>query len=97
MVQWDAQTQSKTSGQRASFFESFTRRLDTYMSSVAPKIEAEAQRMVNTLNDKVVPQVRRQSSSALHTAAIELHRMAEYLERGPSASTSSRAAGKESR
>ncbi len=47
------------------------------------ELEAEARRLVGYLNDEVVPRIRRESSTVLRAAAVEMDRWAEYLDRGP--------------
>ncbi len=47
----------------------------------AAKAEAEVRRVIAQLNDEVVPEVRRDGSRALRTAAAELLKLAERIER----------------
>ncbi len=44
------------------------------------KTEAEVRRLITYLNDEVVPDVRRQSSSALKIAADRLQELAKSLD-----------------
>jgi hypothetical protein len=44
-------------------------------------LDKEAERLVAYLNEEVVPAVRKHSSQALRTAAKELARAADYMER----------------
>lgn len=44
------------------------------------RTEAEVQRLIQYLNDEVVPDVRRQSSSALKVAAERLQDLAKSLD-----------------
>ena len=44
------------------------------------RTEAEVRKLVQYLNDEVVPDVRRQSSSALRTAAQRLQELAKSLD-----------------
>jgi hypothetical protein len=67
--------------QVGSSFESFGRKMDEHLNGVAPKIEEEVHKVITYLNDEVVPQVRRNSSEALRTAAEQLGRLAEHLDR----------------
>ena len=46
------------------------------------KTEAEVRRLITYLNDEVVPDVRRQSSSALKVAAGRLQELAKSLDDG---------------
>lgn len=63
-----------------STFESFGRKVDERVGNIAPRMEEEVQRVIAYLNDIVVPQVRRNSSSALRAAAEQLGKLAEHLE-----------------
>ena len=63
-----------------STFENFGRKVDAQFGNVGPKIEEEVRRVITYLNDEVVPQVRRNSSSALRSAAEQLSRLAEHLD-----------------
>ena len=46
----------------------------------AVKAEAEVRRVITYLNDEVVPEVRRDGSRALRSAAAELLKLAERME-----------------
>ncbi len=63
-----------------STFESFGRKVDARVGNIGPKVEEEVRRVITYLNDEVVPQVRRNSSTALRTAAEQLSKLAERLE-----------------
>jgi hypothetical protein len=65
------------SGQR---FGNFGRRMDVRMGEWGPKIEGEVKRVIAYLNDDVVPEVRRNSSTALRAASQRLARLAEHLD-----------------
>ena len=69
-----------------STFEQFGRKVDARVGSFAPKMEDEVRRVIAYLNDQVVPQVRRESSTALRAAAEQLSRLAERLEEQRAAS-----------
>jgi hypothetical protein len=43
-------------------------------------VEEELRLFTNYLNDEVVPDVRRHSSAALRTAAVELQKLAQKLD-----------------
>ena len=58
-------------------FERIGKKLD----GALPKAEEEVQRVIKFLNDKVVPEVRTHSSKALRTAAEQLGKLAEYVDR----------------
>ena len=81
-----------------STFETFGRKVDARMGNIAPKVEEEVQRVIAYLNDIVVPQVRRNSSSALRVAAEQIGKLAEHLEQnGPAAQRASTPAAEEHR
>ena len=61
-------------------FESFGRRVDEHLNNVSPKIEEEVRKVIDYLNDEVVPQVRRNSSDALRIAAEHLEKLAKHLD-----------------
>jgi hypothetical protein len=63
-------------------FENFGRKFDEHLGNIGPRVEEEVKRVIAYLNDEVVPQVRRNSSEALHAAADQLNRLAEHLDRG---------------
>ncbi len=50
------------------------------LREAAGHVENDVRRLVNYLNDEVVPDVRRNGSDALRAAAAELHRLAERME-----------------
>lgn len=60
--------------------EDFGRKLDREISDSIPKIEAEVKKVISYLNDKVVPEVRNQSSRALRAASEQLARLANALD-----------------
>jgi hypothetical protein len=70
--------ESKSSKTR---FEDFGRKIDEHLSDARPKVEEEVKKVIVYLNDEVVPEVRRNSSQALRTAAEQLTRLAEYLDK----------------
>jgi hypothetical protein len=53
---------------------------DEKVQGAAHRVEDEVQRLIGYLNDEVVPDVRRQGSSALRVAADRLHELARSLE-----------------
>ena len=61
-------------------FESFGRKVDEHLNSFSPRIEEEARRVIDYLNDEVVPQVRRHSSQALRIAAEHFEKLARHLD-----------------
>ena len=50
------------------------------VQDAADRAEAEVQRVIRFMNDEVVPDVRRHSSSALRTAAEQLRALAQTLD-----------------
>ena len=44
------------------------------------RAEEELQRLIRNMNDEVVPDVRRHSSTALHAAADSLHKLARKMD-----------------
>jgi len=65
----------------SSPFESFGRKVDEQFSNVAPRVEEEVRKVIAYLNDEVVPKVRQNSSEALRTAADQLRKLADHMER----------------
>ena len=60
------------------------------IEDTAVKAETEVRRVIAYLNDEVVPEVRRDGSRALRTAANELVKLAERMEgRRPAAGSGS--------
>jgi hypothetical protein len=45
------------------------------------RLEDEVRRVIQYINDEVVPEVRRNGSSALRTAAAELEKLANHMDR----------------
>ncbi len=62
-------------------FEEFGRKVDQHIGSAAPRVEEEVRKVIDYLNDEVVPKVRQNSSEALRIAADQLCKLADYLER----------------
>ena len=62
-------------------FENLGRKLDQNFGEAADKMERESERMIAYLNDEVVPAIRQGSTKALRTAAEQLNRLAEYMDR----------------
>jgi hypothetical protein len=46
----------------------------------AAQAEGEVQRLIRYMNDEVIPDVRKQSSTALRTAAEQLQKLAEKMD-----------------
>jgi len=62
-------------------FEEFGRKVDEHINNVSPRVEEEVRKVINYLNDEVVPKVRQNSSEALRMAADQLRKLADHLER----------------
>ncbi len=65
-------------------FQKFGRKLDEEFSEAAEKFEREKEKAITYLNNEVVPAIRNHSSKALRTAAEQLSRLAEYMEKNRS-------------
>jgi len=72
---------SKDAANRKPRFEHLGRKLDENLGDAAEKLEKESERMIAYLNDEVVPAIRHGSTRALRTAADQLNRLAEYMDR----------------
>lgn len=67
----------------SSRFEDFGKKVDERFNQVKPRIEEELKKVIAFLNDQVVPQLRQDSSQALHAAADRLRRLAQQLDDSP--------------
>jgi F0F1-type ATP synthase membrane subunit b/b' len=65
-------------------FERIGRKLDEEFGEAAQKLEREKERVITYLNNEVVPAIRNHSSKALRTAAEQLSRLAEYMDKNRS-------------
>ena len=61
-------------------FEDMGRKVDERMGDFPDRFEAEVKRVITYLNDRVVPELRENSSKALRLAAEQLNKLAEHLE-----------------
>lgn len=61
-------------------------RLPEHFKETAARVEDELRNLAAYINDEVVPDVRRYSSEALRTAAIEFNKLAQKMEEGRSTS-----------
>lgn len=61
-------------------FENFGRKIDEHFGVCGDKLEDDVKRVITYLNDKVVPEVRENSTKALRIAAEQLSRLADHLE-----------------
>jgi hypothetical protein len=55
-------------------------RWEQQMREVAARVEEELRRVVSTINDEVVPEIRINGSRALRVAAAELQKLAQYID-----------------
>ena len=62
-------------------FENIGRKMDEHFGVCSDKLEDDVKRVITYLNEKVVPEVRENSSKALRIAADQLARLADHLER----------------
>ncbi len=56
------------------------RKWEQTLEDLGTKTEAEVQRVIRYLNDEVIPDVRRDGSRALRSAAEELLKLAQRME-----------------
>jgi hypothetical protein len=75
---------SETDPKRKVSFERFGRKLDEEFGDAARKLEQESDRVINYLNNEVVPAIRNRSSKALRVAAEQLQKLAEFMDRSRS-------------
>jgi hypothetical protein len=68
------------SGTSTGRFENIGRRMDEHFGACSDRIEDDVNKVIQFLNEKVVPEVRQNSSKALRTAAEQLGRLADHLE-----------------
>lgn len=64
-------------------------RWEQQLRDAARHVEEDLRRVVNYINDEVVPDVRQNSSHALHFAAKELEKLAQKMDDRRSATTGS--------
>jgi hypothetical protein len=62
-------------------FESFGRKVDEHFGGCSERLEEDVKKVITYLNEKVVPEVRENSTKALRIAAEQLARLADHLER----------------
>ena len=65
-------------------FERIGRKLDAEFGEAAQKVEREGERVIAYLNNEVVPAIRNHSSKALRSAAEQLSKLAEYMDKNRS-------------
>lgn len=66
--------------QASGRFENMGRRMDEHFGTCAGRVEEDVKKVITYLNERVVPEVRENSSKALRIAADQLARLAERLE-----------------
>jgi hypothetical protein len=71
-------------GPKKAPFERMGRKLDAEFGEAAQKLEKESERVIAYLNNEVVPAIRNHSTKALRTAAEQLSRLAEYMDKNRS-------------
>jgi hypothetical protein len=64
----------------SSRFGDFGKKVDERFNQALPRVEEEVKKVIAYLNDQVVPQLRQDSSQALHAAADQLRKLAEQLD-----------------
>jgi hypothetical protein len=62
-------------------FENLGRKMDEHFGGCGDKLEEDVKRVITYLNERVVPEVRENSTKALRIAAEQLARLADHLER----------------
>jgi hypothetical protein len=62
-------------------FENLGRKMDEHFGGCGDKLEEDVKRVITYLNERVVPDVRENSTKALRIAAEQLARLADHLER----------------
>jgi hypothetical protein len=67
-------------GNSSNRFENFGKKVDERFNQVKPRVEEELKKLIDYLNDQVVPQLRQGSSDGLRAAAERLHKLAEQLD-----------------
>jgi gas vesicle protein len=68
--------------QAGDSFRDFGRKVEDKFNDTMPRVEEEVKKVIAYLNDEVVPGVRQNSSKALKSAAEQLAKPAEKLDRG---------------
>lgn len=66
---------------RSDDFGNLGRKVEEKFKDVMPRVEEEVKKVINYLNDEVVPEVRQNSSRALRSAAEQLAKLADRLDR----------------
>lgn len=69
------------SNQPGHGFENFGRKIDETVNKAVPRVEDELKKVIDYLNNEVVPKVRENSSKGLRVAADQLTKLADHLDR----------------
>jgi hypothetical protein len=75
---------SQQDGPKNAPFERIGRKLDAEFSEAAQKVDRESERVINYLNNEVVPAIRNHSTKALRVAADQLNKLAEFMDKNRS-------------
>jgi hypothetical protein len=67
-------------GNSSSRFEDFGKKVDERFNQVRPRVEEELRKVIDYLNDQIVPQLRQDSAQGLRAAADRLGKLAEQLD-----------------
>jgi hypothetical protein len=67
----------------SSRFENFGKKVDERFSQAIPRVEEELRKVIDLLNDQIVPHLRQGSSQVLNAAADQLRKLAQQLDDGP--------------
>lgn len=67
--------------QTSGRFENLGRKMDEHFGGCSDRLEDDVKRVITYLNDRVVPEVRENSTKALRIAAEQLARLADHLAR----------------
>jgi limonene-1,2-epoxide hydrolase len=62
-------------------FKDIGRKIEEKFNQSMPRVEEEVRRVIAYLNDEVMPEVQQNSSKALRSAAEQLTKLAERLDR----------------
>jgi hypothetical protein len=67
--------------QTSEDLRNFGRKVEQKLNQTMPRVEEEVKKVITYLNNEVVPEVRQNSSKALRSAAEQLSRLADHLDR----------------
>jgi len=72
---------SETHQQRPPYSSNTGDRVNRKIEEAARTLELETEKLIQYINNEVVPEVRKHSSRGLRTASEKLREFAEYLDR----------------